>query len=292
MLWVRNSLLPNLQSSQQTLVSQFKWTVFFFLPPQLPGTGEPKRGPTVLGALMAEGNRIWASPPYLSKKNPKTKPYSDFHHFYQYVRVHVTSLKSRPEESSSGPHRNFSITGSSRAGQDQGSGTSLLLLQDPQKKTHHTKSKSMVAQIHQCKKKAVKDVHHTLWSLKNRSISSLSPPLLLTSRWRNWSTGLSLWNIWLPCCGEPKRQWKVYQLIKNAKKTKRGVDLQTVVFFFNLGREENKFLRWDVVLLNHHWRICERDEVLIQWRDNFGYFHFFYGTECPWVTVYIWGHLF
>lgn len=32
---------------------------------------------------------------------------------------------------------------------------------------------------------------NTLCSLKNRSISSLSPPAQLTSRWRSWSTGRS-----------------------------------------------------------------------------------------------------
>ncbi len=38
----------------------------------------------------------------------------------------------------------------------------------------------------------------TLCSLKKRSISSLSPPAQLTSRWRSWSTGRSFWKIWLP----------------------------------------------------------------------------------------------
>lgn len=34
----------------------------------LPGAGELIMGPTVLGEVMAAGNLIWASPPYLVKE--------------------------------------------------------------------------------------------------------------------------------------------------------------------------------------------------------------------------------
>lgn len=34
----------------------------------LPGAGELIMGPTVLGEVMAAGNLIWASPPYLFKE--------------------------------------------------------------------------------------------------------------------------------------------------------------------------------------------------------------------------------
>lgn len=48
------------------------------------------------------------------------------------------------------------------------------------------------------RKKGMKN-KNTLCSLKNRSISSLSPPAQLTNKWRSWSTGRNFWKIWLPC---------------------------------------------------------------------------------------------
>lgn len=60
---------------------------------------------------------------------------------------------------------------------------------------------------------------------------------------------------------------------------------------FNLCREEDKLLRKDVVLLNHHRGISNGDLLLVQRGKNLGRLLFSNGTKSPRVSIYIRHHL-
>lgn len=87
-------------------------------------------GPTVLGEVMAAGNLIWASPPYLfDQQSSRFECVNDRRSLISPTPCPSNRTEQVPEEGSGGPLRNLSVTGRAGRSQDQRCGAGMLLLQ-------------------------------------------------------------------------------------------------------------------------------------------------------------------